>query len=171
MRTHTFIQWVPVIKKSEILGEDSVSCRVSYHFEKKDFCVGTSTSTTEPPDCCPTVLENGQVCKIDMFWILFCMSSVTVLNCDTLTHFLSHQRLNWIRIGVAQTLIPVLEVLHVHSQRNYLWTGFFFSGLTGENPDLSFLSSFLTWAWERLRTISYHLYFSQSLFSVSLKWL
>ena len=50
------------------------------------------TAAAEPPDYCPAVLEEtwecGQVCKSDMFWILFCMSSVSNLNQRaTLTHF------------------------------------------------------------------------------------
>ncbi len=30
------------------------------------FCAGSSTVAAESPDCCPTVLERGQVCKSDV---------------------------------------------------------------------------------------------------------
>ncbi len=31
-----------------------------------NFCAGSSTAAAEPPDCCPAVLEGGQVCNIDI---------------------------------------------------------------------------------------------------------
>ena len=64
------------------------------------FCAGSFTSSEEPPDCCPTVIEDGQLWNIDIFRILFCMSSVTVLKCVMITHLFSplvHLNKDWIR--------------------------------------------------------------------------
>jgi hypothetical protein len=35
------------------------------------------TGAVEPPDFCPSVCESGQVCKSDMFLILFLFSALT----------------------------------------------------------------------------------------------
>jgi hypothetical protein len=43
------------------------------------FCAESCPAAAEAHDCCPAVLEGGQVCNIDTFRIPFCMSSATVL--------------------------------------------------------------------------------------------